>query len=169
MSEPFIGQIILFAGNFAIRGYATCDGQLLPISQNTALFSILGTTYGGNGVTTFALPDLRGRGPVHVGQGPGLSNVSLGEAAGTETVTLLSTQMPAHNHGIAASNGPANASRPGNNFPAAGGAYATASDGTTMNAAMDKNTGGSQPHANRQPYLGLNHLIAIEGIFPSRS
>src|SRR5687768_7076897 len=98
MSEPFIGQIILFGGNFAIRGYALCNGQLLSIAQNTALFSILGTTYGGNGQTTFALPDLRGRAPLHWGQGPGLPNVSLGEVGGSTTQTLTVNQMPAHSH-----------------------------------------------------------------------
>jgi len=169
MSEPFIGSIILFAGNFAPRGYAFCDGQLLPISQNTAIFSILGTTYGGNGQTTFALPDLRGRVPVHVGAGPGLSPVVLGETSGAETITLTQGQMPQHNHMVAASNGAATGSRPANNFPANGGAYAATSDGTTMNVAMVQNAGGSQPHENRQPYLGLSFIIALQGIFPSRN
>src|SRR5438270_2669849 len=99
MSEPFLGEIRMFGGNFAPRGWSLCNGQLLPIAQNTALFSLLGTTYGGNGQTTFALPDLRGRVPLHWGQGPGLSNYDLGEQTGTESVTLLSTQMPAHSHG----------------------------------------------------------------------
>lgn len=169
MSEPFIAQITLFAGNFAPRGWALCNGQILPIAQNTALFSLLGTTYGGNGQTTFALPDLRGRVPVHPGQGPGLSPVGLGEVGGTETVTLTVNEMPLHNHGIAASNLAATASRPGGDVPAAGGSYAGSSDGTTMNPAMVLGAGGSQPHQNRQPYLGLNFIIALEGIFPSRN
>ena len=169
MADPFIGEIRAFGFNFPPRGWATCSGQILPIAQNTALFSLLGTTYGGNGQTTFALPDLRGRVPVHFGQGPGLSNVVLGQQAGSESVTLTSEQMPSHNHAIAASNGAAGASRPSNNFPAAGGAYATATDGTTMNAGMVRNTGGGQPHENRQPYLGLNICIALAGIFPSRN
>src|SRR3954453_18765030 len=112
MSEPFIGEIKLFAGNFAPRGYALCNGQLLAISQNPALFSILGTTYGGNGQTTFGLPDLRGRVPMHAGQGPGLTPRSLGEQSGTETVTLLSTQMPAHSHSLTADNNSADVTDP---------------------------------------------------------
>ena len=169
MSDPFLAEIKLFAGNFAPRGWAFCNGQILSIAQNTALFSLLGTTYGGNGQTTFALPDLRGRVPVHPGQGPGLSNVTLGQAAGSENVTLQQTQMPAHGHLVAASNGGAGGSRPAGNFLAAGGSYAAASDGTTMNPGMVQNTGGSQPHENRQPYLGLNFIIALEGVFPSRN
>ncbi|MEA2715731.1 MAG: hypothetical protein QOI99_48 [Actinomycetota bacterium] len=169
MSEPFLAEIRMFGGNFAPRGWAMCNGQILPISQNTALFSLLGTTFGGNGQTTFALPDLRGRVPMHTGQGPGLSNVNLGEVGGSESVTLLQTQMPQHSHGVAASNGAAGASRPANNFLAAGGAYAPATDGTVMNPAMIGVSGGGQPHPNRQPYLGLTFIIALEGIFPSRN
>lgn len=168
-SEPFLGELMLVPYNFAPRGWAFCNGQILSIAQNTALFSLLGTTYGGNGQTTFALPDLRGRVAVSSGQGPGLSNVDLGQLSGTETVTLLTTQMPAHNHGIAAANGGATASRPGGNVPAGGGTYASASDGAVMNAAMVQNAGGGQPHENRQPFLGLNYCIALEGIFPSRN
>ena len=169
MSEPFIAQIMMFGGNFAPRGWALCNGQILPIAQNTALFSLLGVTFGGNGQTTFALPDLRGRVPVHPGQGPGLSNVGLGQSAGQETVTLTQNEAPQHNHGVAASNGGATASRPAGSFLAAGGSYATASDGTTMNPGMVGVAGGSQPHENRQPYLGVNFIIALEGIFPSRN
>ena len=171
MSEPFIAEIVMFAGTFAPRGWAFCNGQLLAIAQNQALFLILGTTFGGNGQTTFALPDLRSRVPIHAGgqAGPGLSNVNLGEVGGSETVTLLQTQMPQHSHGVAASNGAAGASRPANNFLAAGGAYASASDGTVMNPAMIGVSGGGQPHENRQPYLGVNFMIALEGIFPSRN
>lgn len=179
MAEPFIGQIIMFGGNFAIRGYAFCSGQLLAIAQNTALFSILGTTYGGNGQTTFALPDLRGRVPIHFGQGPGLSPYDLGQQAGSENVTLLSNQMPQHNHLINASEGNGSAQAPGSGFLAAGivpsqgnaavSNYRTSSDGTTLNASSVSLAGGNQPHPNLQPYLCLNFLIALEGIFPSRN
>src|SRR5215213_3857433 len=135
MSEPFIGQIIQFAGNFAIRGYAMCNGQILSIAQNTALFSILGTTYGGNGQTTFALPDLRGRAPVHMGQGPGLSNVQLGEPGGAETVTLLPAQMPQHVHAVNASSASTTKNPAGGvpGFTGGGASYAAAPDGAVMN------------------------------------
>ena len=167
MSEPFLGEIRAFGFNFAPRGWAMCSGQILPIAQNTALFSLLGTTYGGNGQTTFALPDLRGRAPVHQGQGPGLSNKSLGEQAGQETHTLIVTEMPAHTHSQPASNAEQDTNRPVNAVPARGGVYAGSGDGTFM----DANTlaGGSQPHNNMQPYLALNYCIALEGIFPSRN
>jgi microcystin-dependent protein len=188
MSEPFIGQIILFAGNFAPRGYQLCQGQLLSISQNTALFSILGTTYGGNGQTTFALPDLRGRAAVSSGQAPGLSNYSLGQAAGQEQVTLTTNSMPAHTHQITSSATPTvHASARGESDSVADGVPATALSGnpyasrpdgtTTMNAAMVTIalsvsagiTGGSQPVNTLPPYLTLNYCIATEGIFPSRN
>ena len=179
MSEPFIGQIIQFGGNFAIRGYAMCNGQILSIAQNTALFSILGTTYGGNGQTTFALPDLRGRAPIHWGQGPGLPNVSLGEVAGTPSQTLLVTQMPAHNHLIRGNANNGNDSIPAGGYPAAAviptdsnksvSAYNTATDNSTMNAGAITPTGGSQPFSIMQPYLAITFLIALEGIFPSRN
>lgn len=169
MSEPFLGQISIFGFNFPPRGWATCSGQILSIAQNTALFSLLGTTYGGNGQTTFALPDLRGRVPVGFGQGPGLSNVQLGQQAGSEAVTLTTAQLGPHTHGVAASNAAATGSRPGGNFLSAGGSFTNASDGTTMNPGMIQITGGGQPHENRQPYLGLNVCIALEGIFPSRN
>jgi microcystin-dependent protein len=170
MSDPFIGELRLLPYNFAPRGWAFCSGQLLSISQNTALFSLLGTTYGGNGQTTFGLPDLRGRVPLSSGQGPGLSTYTLGEAAGTESVTLTAQQMPGHNHGVNASSGDATDSQPGGHFPAAvgTGAYAKTSDGL-MNQAMTAPVGRSQPHENRQPYLTLNWCIALEGIYPSRN
>lgn len=176
MSEPFIGQIIMFGGNFAIRGYAMCNGQLLSIAQNTALFSILGTTYGGNGQTTFALPDLRSRVPIHFGQGPGLSSYSLGQVSGTESVTLTTGQMPAHNHpATVVANASAEATSdtlPNGNFLAEGNNYRN-----TSNAQMNANAvqvtigiaGNSQPVSILQPYLALNYLIALEGIFPSRN
>lgn len=170
MSEPFLGEIIIVAFNFAPRGYALCQGQILPISQNTAVFSLLGTTYGGNGQTTFALPDLRGRVPVAAGQGPGLSNIDLGQVGGSESATLTANQMPAHNHAAQSSQAAGTATRPANNFPAAGQAvYTGATDNTTLNPAFIKNTGGGQPFALRSPYLGLNYAIALQGIFPSRN
>jgi microcystin-dependent protein len=167
MAEPYLGSIILFGGNFAPRGWAFCNGQILPIVQNTALFSLLGTTYGGNGQTTFALPDLRGRAPVHFGQGPGLANYSLGESAGAETVTLTFSEMPAHSHSQPANNGQQTTNRPNNAVPAAGGVYAQAGDGSTLDPTSI--AGGSQPHQNRPPYLALNYIIALEGIFPARN
>ena len=169
MSEPFLGEIRMFGFNFAPRGWAFCNGQILPIAQNTALFSLLGTTYGGNGQTTFALPNLQGRVAIHFGQGAGLSNYDLGEVAGTETVTLTQNQLPAHGHAVNASNGDATATRPANRFPAGGGAYADSADGTTMSPTMVANAGGSQPHSNIQPFLALNFCIALSGIFPSRN
>ena len=178
-SEPYIGEISMFAGNFPIRGYAFCQGQLLSIAQNTALFSILGTTYGGNGQTTFALPDLRGRAPIGQGQGSGLSPQTLGQMAGSETVTLLSTQMPAHTHTATVT--PRGVSDAGNTavptgaYPANTGAldkeYNTSGTLVNMGAAtvtVDA-AGGSQPHNNMTPYLVIYFLIALEGLFPSRN
>jgi microcystin-dependent protein len=167
VSEPFLASIILFAGNFAPRGWAFCNGQILSIAQNTALFSLLGTTYGGNVQTTFALPDLRGRAPLSAGQGPGLASYSLGEVGGVESVTLLSTQMPVHTHSQPAASGQQTTNRPNGAVPARGGVYASSCDG----AALDPTSpaGGNQPHENRPPYLALNYIIALEGIFPSRN
>lgn len=173
--DPFIGEVILFGGNFAPRGWALCDGQLLPISQYSALFSILGTTYGGDGRTTFALPDLRGRSAIHQGNGPGLSDYRLGQKGGVEEVTLTTGQMPAHKHtaSIEATapipRGGAS-STPVGSYMAEGGVYAT-SKNTTMaaDAIAVGNTGSSFPHENRQPYLVLNYIIALQGVFPSRS
>jgi microcystin-dependent protein len=167
MAEPFLGSIIIFGGNFAPRGWAFCNGQILAISQNTALFSLLGTTYGGNGQTTFALPDLRGRVPIHFGQGPGLSNYSEGETGGAESVTLSAAQMPQHQHVQPASNGDEDTNRPNNAVPAHGGVYATTTDGSALDPTSA--AGGSQPHENRPPYLAINYIIALEGIFPSRN
>ena len=167
MSEPFLGEIRMVGFTFAPQGWAECNGQLLPISQNTALFALLGTTYGGNGQTTFALPDLRGRTPNHAGQGPGLENYDQGQSSGTETVTLNVNQIPVHQHTQPASNAEQDTNRPGNAVPAKGGVYAGSSDGTVMdptNAA-----GGGQPHDNRSPYLTLRFVIALQGIFPSRN
>jgi microcystin-dependent protein len=170
VSEPFLGEIYLVPYNFPPRGYTFCAGQILPIAQNTALFSLLGTTFGGNGQTTFALPDLRGRIPVGAGQGPGLSNVDLGQVGGSETATLNQNQMPAHGHLASASQGSATATRPANQVPAAGqSVYTGSGDGSTMNPAFIQQSGGSQPFEIKQPYLGINYIIALEGIFPSRN
>lgn len=169
MSEPFLGEIRIFPYNFAPRGWALCQGQILPIAQNTALFSLLGTTYGGNGQTTFALPDLRGRTPVGVGQGPGLSSIDLGEVAGSETVTLTVNQMPSHNHAANATQSAASATRPSGQFPAGGGAYGSPSDGSTLAPTFIANAGGNQPVGLRPPFLGLEYCIALAGIFPSRN
>lgn len=174
--EPFIGQIGLFGFNFAPRGWALCNGQLLSITQNSALFSLLGTTYGGDGISTFALPDLRGRVPNGQGQGPGLSDYQIGQASGTENVTLIQSQMPQHNHPLNVSSSPATSNNP------AGTVLAVSADanegavntyGTTINATANPQAiglaGGNQPHENMQPYLTMNYCIALEGIFPSRN
>ncbi len=166
MSDPFLGELRLFPYTFSPQGWAACDGQLLPISQNTALFSLLGTTYGGNGVTTFALPDLRGRVPVHQGQGPGLSDRTLGEQDGAEATTLTTAQLPAHTHLPAVSSAEASTNRPAGAVPARGGEYAPTPDGS---GAPSSPTGGSQPVPLLQPYLVLRWCIALNGIYPSRS
>jgi microcystin-dependent protein len=169
VAEPFLGEIRTFAFNFAPQGWAFCDGRLLPISQNTALFSLVGTFYGGDGIATFALPDLRGRVGVNMGQGPGLSPYQLGEVAGVETVTLTVGQLPAHSHEVAANAAEFTTTHPGGHVLALGGSYAAAPDGTTLNAGTIVAAGGSQPHTNIQPFLGLNFCIAMQGIFPSRN
>lgn len=174
MTEAFIGSIVLFAGNFAPRGWAFCQGQILAISTNTALFSILGTTYGGNGQTTFALPDLRGRAPIGAGQGPGLSAVQLGQQAGSESVTLTPSQMPMHTHLVACDTSAAGSADPAGAYPGNPGTLSGADlYGPTANGSMSPTmisaAGGSQPFSIRQPYLGLNYIICLEGIFPSRN
>jgi microcystin-dependent protein len=170
VTNVFVGEIRLYGFNFAPRNFALCNGQILSIAQNTALFSLLGTTYGGNGQTTFALPDLRSRVPVHQGQGPGLSSYSMGEQTGTESVTLLQTEMPAHNHLHNAANTDATDSSPQGNVPAVipAGGY-TATPNTQMNPQSLSISGGSQPHNNLQPLLTINFCIALFGIFPSRN
>lgn len=171
--DPFIGEIILFAGNFAPRGWAFCDGQLLPITQYNALFSILGTTYGGDGRTTFALPDLRGRTPIHAGKGPGLSERRLGSKGGQETVTLTANQIPAHNHSINVDANIGNTNVPINNILANTGAFDNEYSVGTPNAQLSThavgNTGGGQAHNNMQPFTTINYIIALQGVFPSRS
>lgn len=177
--DPMIATIILFAGNFAPRGWAFCQGQILSIAQNTALFSLLGTTYGGNGQTTFALPDLRGRVPIGQGQGPGLSPISLGQVGGTENTTLLITNMPAHNHTLIvtprAVTEAGDTSNPTGAYLANSGALDREfkASGTFVNMGAATATsgiaGGSQPFSLRNPYLALNYIIALEGIYPSRN
>lgn len=174
MSDPYLGQIILFAGNFAPLNWAFCDGSLLSIADNSALFSILGTTFGGDGQTTFALPDLRGRAPVHAGSvpGPGVSHYSAGEKGGQEKVTLSSDQVPAHTLPvkIAVHNEGATQSRPGGNILGAGNNYdAPASADASLGGVSAGPAGGNQPHENRQPYLACNYIIALYGIYPSRT
>jgi microcystin-dependent protein len=176
MSNPFVAEIRIFAGNFAPKGWALCDGQLMPISQNTALFSLLGTTYGGDGKSNFALPNLQGCAPMQAGQGPGLSLRDLGETAGEQTVTLLQTEMPAHIHTAQAAGSGGQAS-PQNNSWASGGfgrpaAYAASSaNGTNvpMNPFGLSIAGGNLPHNNMSPFLGLTFIIAMQGVFPARS
>lgn len=173
MSEPFVAEIRIFAGNFAPRGWAFCDGQLLPISQNTALFSLIGTTYGGDGRTTTALPNLQGRAPMHPGRGPGLTSRRLGQRGGVEMVTLSEAQMPNHNHQVmTAVAPPATANSPANNLgfsrsvPAA---YTNGSSNTvSLNGGALQSTGGGQAHNNLQPFLTLNFIIALVGLYPSR-
>jgi microcystin-dependent protein len=173
MSEPFLAEVRIFAGNFAPRGWAFCNGQLLPISQNTALFSLIGTTYGGDGRTTTALPDLQGRVPMHPGRGPGLTARRLGERGGVGEVTLTEAQMPSHGHGARAStevgeeNDPVNASLAGS----VGNTMYTQAAGSTVNLHTDSlaSTGGSQAHNNLQPFLAMSFIIALQGLYPSRS
>lgn len=172
MSEPFLAEIRIFASNFAPRGWAFCDGQLLPISQNTALFSLIGTTYGGDGRTTTALPNLKGRAPMHPGRGPGLTARRLGQRGGAETITLSEAQMPNHNHKLQARNAPASANAPSTDTSLArsalGFAYnAAAPDVSLDNGALEPK-GGSQPHNNMQPFLTINFIIALVGLYPSR-
>ncbi|MGR8935953.1 MAG: phage tail protein [Gammaproteobacteria bacterium] len=171
MSEPFVGEIRMFAGNFAPRGWAFCDGQLLAVSQNDALFSLLGTIYGGDGRTTFGLPDLRGRLPIHAGDGPGLSPRPLGAKGGEESVTLTVNQLPSHEHPLQASQGPATDTRPVGNAPAqapAADVWSTRSPAVDMAADSISYIGGSRSHTNLMPFLCVNFIIALFGIYPSR-
>jgi len=177
--EPFLGQITLFPFNFAPNGWAFCQGQLLPISQNTALFSLLGTFYGGNGVSNFALPDLRGRVPIGQGQGPGLSNYAIGSVQGVETVTLLASQSPPHSHPFQAFAVQATTNAPSGALPAQGhstgrgapavNTYAPLQTAVPLASGQVGPAGNGQPHNNLQPYLTLNWCIAMQGIYPSRS
>ena len=186
MSTPLIGQVKMVGFNFAARGYYSCHGQLLAIAQNETLFALIGTIYGGDGVVTFALPDLRGRMPIHPSQGPGLSSYVLGQASGTEQVTLTTAQLPAHTHALTQTvtsrcqSGAGNSKTPTGNYYAAdasGENFADAGTTATSNAAMGaipfntlvSPTGGNQPHENMPPFLCVNFIIAAEGIFPSRN
>ena len=174
--DPFVAEIRIFPFNFAPKGWAWCDGQLLPLSQNTALFSLLGTTYGGNGKSNFALPDLQGRAPMHPGQGPGLSLHDLGETGGSETVSLLESEIPSHSHAMNAHNGdPADHQTPSTTTTIAQSANGSAFQSTTNSslAALADNilapAGGDQPHNNMQPYLTFYFCIALQGVFPPRT
>ena len=174
MADPFVAEIRIFPFNFAPKGWAFCDGQLMPLSQNTALFSLLGTTYGGNGKSNFALPDLQGKAPMHPGQGPGLSLHDLGESSGLETVTLLESEIPAHSHAMRVnsqvkgnSNSPGSRLFGGSEFSGAS-LFSTTAPGNdaVLNTQV---VGSSQPHNNMQPYLTLSFCIALQGIFPPRT
>jgi microcystin-dependent protein len=175
MADPFVAEIRIFPFNFAPKGWAFCDGQLLPLSQNTALFSLLGTTYGGDGKSNFALPDLQGSAPMHPGQGPGLSLHDLGEISGSETVTLLESEIPSHNHFLRAwSTDPADVQAPSSFVALArssgGNAYTTNTAGLVSLASEAlAPAGGDQPHNNMMPYLTFNFCIALQGVFPPRT
>ena len=174
MADPFVAEIRIFPFNFAPKGWAFCDGQLLPLSQNTALFSLLGTTYGGNGKTTFALPNMQGNAPMHPGQGPGLSLHDLGETGGSETVTLLESEISAHSHAIMAASNPAT-----DKLPSPSVSLSRSRNDNTYQSVTNQNivamsdqtlapAGGDQPHNNMMPYLTLSFCIALQGVFPAR-
>ncbi len=184
MGSPYLAGIFMGGWNFAPNGFAMCDGQLLPISQNSALFSLLGTTYGGNGTSNFALPDLRGRVPIHMGNGTGLSAYELGQLGGTESVTLTTAQMPAHAHTLGAFNGAGTTSIPTGAYLAQGPSTGSGPNATALNtynpntnatpllnlnAGAIQTVGGGQPHTNIQPYLCVMYVIALQGIFPARN
>jgi microcystin-dependent protein len=175
MADPFVAEIRIFPFNFAPKGWAWCDGQLLPLSQNTALFSLLGTTYGGNGKSNFALPDLQGRAPMHPGQGPGLSLHDLGETGGSETVTLLESEIPAHSHSTVGQSSTANLNDPGGAVVArpfgGGNLYKTPSGAPLVSKAPESlaPAGGDQPHNNLMPFLTFYFAIALQGVFPPRT
>jgi microcystin-dependent protein len=175
MTDPFLAEIRMFGGNFAPNGWALCNGQLISISQNTALFSLLGTTYGGDGRVTFGLPDLQGAAPMQQGQGPGLSSRSLGDTSGVPDVTLLTTEMPAHTHQVNAVDASGDVTTPTNALWASAmlgrigtNIYSDATPSQMMNTMTTAITGGSQPHNNMPPYLCVNFIIALQGIFPQR-
>jgi microcystin-dependent protein len=175
MADQFLGEIRMFGCNFAPNGWALCNGQLLSISQNTALFSLLGTTYGGDGRTNFALPNLQGSAPMHFDQGPGLTARTQGETGGSPTVTLQSNQMPPHTHGLNCTSSTANQTSPADNVPAAGAGqrgskFYASTPGTSpaMKSDLLSPAGGNQPHNNMPPYLAVNFCIALTGIYPSR-
>jgi microcystin-dependent protein len=175
MSNPFVAEIRIFPFNFAPSGWAFCNGQILPLSQNTALFSLLGTTYGGDGKSNFALPNMQGNAPMHPGQGPGLSLHDLGETGGSDTVTLLESEIPSHNHSLMTFAGQATAQTPGPNVSVARarGITAFSTKTTSSIVPMSPNAvapaGGDQPHNNLMPYLTLNFCIALQGVYPPRT
>jgi len=173
MADPFVAEIRIFPFNFAPKGWAWCDGQLMPLSQNTALFSLLGTTYGGDGKSNFALPDLGGRAPMHPGQGPGLSLHDLGETGGSETVTLLESEIPSHAHTLRANTldlGDTNIPNPNASFAqSSGGTLYQAASNTDLSPDALAPAGGDQPHNNLQPYLTFYFNIALQGVFPPRT
>ncbi|PKO05077.1 MAG: phage tail protein [Chloroflexi bacterium HGW-Chloroflexi-3] len=172
MADPFVAEIRIFPFNFAPKGWAWCDGQLMPLSQNTALFSLLGTTYGGNGKSNFALPNLQGRAPMHPGQGPGLSLHDLGETGGTESVTLLESEIPSHSHTVIAVDRVADSpSGVGTSLasPPAGNPYRAPDNLITLSENALSPAGGDAPHNNMQPYLTLYFCIALQGVFPPRT
>jgi microcystin-dependent protein len=173
MSEPFLAEIRMFAGNFAPRGFAMCNGQILAISQNAALFSLLGTTFGGDGISNFGLPNMQGNVPVHFGQGPGLSDYVEGQTGGSAAVTLLLNEMGQHNHPVACSDQQADQSSPGGFVWAVEptglvNPYVNAAPNVQMANALG-NAGGGQPHNNMMPYLVVNFIIALQGVFPARN
>jgi microcystin-dependent protein len=180
MAAPFVAEVRIWACNFAPTGWALCAGQLLPISQNTALFSLIGTFYGGDGKSTFALPNFQGNVPIHQGQGPGLSEYFLGEQGGSQTVTLINTEIPSHSHSLNADNGFGSGADPTNNLYEAGQwsappntgtvpAYTSAAPNTQLGPQAIAPAGGSNPHNNMMPYLTLNFTIALQGIYPARN
>ncbi len=169
--NSYVGEIRIFAGNFPPQGWQFCDGQLLPISENETLFNLIGTTYGGDGQSNFALPDLRGRLAIHEGQGPGLTNRILAETGGTETNTITTTQMPSHNHIVKVVSTGGNQNSPSENYLANTGVmdmeYSDGNGTVTMKPGMVTPVGGSQPHNNMQPVLGVHYIISLEGIYPT--
>jgi len=172
MADPFVAEIRIFPFNFAPKGWAWCDGQLMPLSQNTALFSLLGTTYGGDGKSNFALPDLQGRAPMHPGQGPGLSLHDLGETGGSETVTLLESEIPAHSHSLRASAQDGTTRIVAGQMPATGigvSLYGAEPPTASLSSSALPPAGGDQPHNNMQPYLTFYFSIALQGVFPPRT
>ena len=173
MADPFVAEIRIFPFNFAPSGWAFCDGQLIPLSQNTALFALLGTTYGGNAMSNFALPNLQGQAPMHWGQGPGLSSYALGQVSGSETVTLLESEIPAHTHALRASTDPGDLNGPTSNRSLArsSGGYAYENPISSLNTMAPESlapAGADHPHNNMMPYLTLNFCIALQGVFPQQ-
>jgi microcystin-dependent protein len=171
MSSPFVGEIRMFGGSFAPAGWAFCDGQTLPISENDVLFNLIGTTYGGDGQQTFNLPDLRGRLPMHMGTGSGLSPRTIGEMGGVESVTLTTQQIPNHNHAPLAVSGSGNQSTPQNGVwaGAATSLYSSSAPNLAMNNALINGAGGNQPHENLMPYLTISFIISLFGIYPTQN